>query len=292
MGEIASLGSAFFWAAASLLFAGLGQSIRPSALNLLKCVIALALMFLTQALLTGSIPRPDLTQFTLLSVSGIVGLTIGDTAYFAALTRLGPRKSLLFAALTPFVTATLGAVFLGESITLTMLAGMLLTVGGVLWVVLDGAKAKRSTAFAAGAAFALVSVASQAGGSILTKMGTGELASLEVSIFRLLAGSLGLVVVVAARAQWADVKHALTDRAIFTRLFIALFFGTYLGIWLMNAGLKYTYAGIAATLTSTSPIWILPLAHIFTDDKMTARSVTGAIIAVLGIALLFYGRPL
>ena len=288
MGELASIGAAFFWAAASLLFATLGRSIRPTALNFLKCSIALVLMAVTWLIVGPSGSTPSSPQLGYLVVSGLIGLTIGDSAYFAALTRLGPRKTLLFSALTPFVTALMGSIFLSEDITAVMLVGMVLTVSGVLWVVLDrSGTATPAVALKSGAAFAALALSCQAGGSILTKLGTGELSSLEVSIVRLLAGSIGLIFVVSARTQWRDVASAFESRRQFLTLLVALFFGTYLGVWLMNTGLKYTYAGIAATLNSTSPIWILPMAHVFAGDRVTPRSLVGALLAVAGVAILF-----
>lgn len=106
-------------------------------------------------------------------------------------------------------------------------------------------------------------------------------------MIRLGSGSLGLLVTVSLRAQWKDVWLPFKDRNMLLRLSAAMFLGTYIGVWLVNTGLKFTYAGIAATLTATSPIWVLPLAHYFSGDRMTTRSVVGALIAVAGIALLF-----
>ncbi len=288
MGELASLGAAFVWAIASIIFAGLGKSIRPSALNLLKCVPALALMGLTLLVVGASGAVVSRLELTYLIISGVIGLTLGDTAYFAALMRLGARKALLFMALIPFVTALMGALVLDEPVTVMTFAAMLLTVGGVAWVVLDKTTASKDQgSLAAGMAFILIAVMCQSGGSILTKLGAGELSSLEVSIIRLGSGSLGLLVTVSLRAQWKDVWLPFKDRRMLGRLMAAMFLGTYLGVWLMNTGLKFTYAGIAATLTATSPIWVLPMAHYFSGDRMTTRSVVGALIAVAGIALLF-----
>jgi drug/metabolite transporter (DMT)-like permease len=288
MGELASLGAALVWAIASIIFAGLGKSIRPTALNLLKCVPALGLMGLTLLVIGPTGAAVSRLEMTYLVISGVIGLTIGDTAYFAALMRLGARKSLLFMALIPFVTALMGALVLDEPVTVMTFAAMILTVGGVAWVVLDRTTAsKDKESLGAGIAFVLVAVLCQAGGSILTKLGVGDLSSLEVSIIRLGSGSLGLLVAVSLRAQWSDVWLPFTDRRMLLRLSVALFLGTYIGVWLMNTGLKFTYAGIAATLTATSPIWVLPMAHYFSGDRMTTRSVVGALIAVAGIALLF-----
>jgi len=288
MGEIASLGSAFVWAIASLIFASLGKSIRPSALNLLKSAPALALMGLTLLVVGRSGASIGSLELSYLALSGVIGFAIGDTAYFAALTRLGARKSLLLTALIPFVTAFMGAFVLDEPVTIMTFAAMVLTVGGVAWVILDKTTAAEDQgSFKAGIAFILVTIICQASGSVLTKLGAGDLSSLEVSILRLASGSLGLIVMVTIRAQWKDVWLPFKVPQLLIRMTAAVFLGTYLGVWLMNTGLKYTYAGIAATLIATSPIWVLPMAHFYSGDRMTTRSVVGALVAVAGIALLF-----
>ncbi len=50
---------------------------------------------------------------------------------------------------------------------------------------------------------------------------------------------------------------------------------------------KYTQAGIAATIMSTFPIVVIPLTMIVYKEKPTTRSVVGSIVAIIGVALLF-----
>lgn len=40
---------------------------------------------------------------------------------------------------------------------------------------------------------------------------------------------------------------------------ITAFFSTYLAIWLQQISLKYSPTGVAQTLSSTSPLFILPI---------------------------------
>jgi len=53
----------------------------------------------------------------------------------------------------------------------------------------------------------------------------------------------------------------------------------------MALALQHTYAGIAATLQSTSPLFVLPLAAL-TGERISLRAVLGACIAVAGVGLL------
>ncbi len=295
MGELAAVGASVFWAFASLVFSQLGQKTPPIALNALKCSIALVLMTGSLIILEGMIWPASLTmtQLGFLAASGIIGLTIGDSAYFGALIRLGPRRALLFTSLTPPTTALLAVPFLDEPLTLAMGGAILVTVIGVTWVIMErsaeSSGAKSLDLFGVG--LALLGVLCQSGGNILTKLGGETISALSISVVRLAFGTLTLGILIGAIGQLPKLKGAFENRKDGMLLFVATFLGTYLGIWLLNAGLKYTYAGVAATLSSTSPIWILPLSRIFLKEKISARAIGGAFIAVIGVALLLFFKP-
>ena len=294
-GEIAALSASALWATASVLFAQLGkQELRPIVLNLLKCTIALSLMWVTMLVLESSAWPLELTttQLAALAVSGIIGLTLGDTAYFGALVRLGPRKTLLFSTLAPPTTAVIAWPVLGEPITTMMLVGMALTLGGIIVVISERASASKGEGSTTrtfewvGYSFALLAVICQATGNVLTKLGGEEISSLATSVVRLSFGSIGLVLLVSATGYLSQVTAPFKQRATALKLFIATFLGTYLGIWLLVTGLQYTQVGVAATLSSMSPIFILPIAALFLGERLTARAIIGAIIAVAGVAVL------
>ncbi len=312
MGELAALSASAVWATASLIFARLGRSVGPLVMNALKCVIAVLLMFIALLVLDGRLWPSELGLFEtgVLAVSGVIGLTIGDTAYFNALNRLGARRTLLLSALTPPMTALLAIPVLAEPVTVELVAGMVLTLSGVVWVILerhtdsptaadtssseassppDAPGPGLSRAEKIGLAFGVGAALCQALGNVLTKLGGAEISALEISIVRLAFGIAGLGVVLGVLGRLGQTADPLKNRRTFAMLFAATFLGTFLGIWLMNAGLRYTYTGIAATLSSTSPIFILPLAYFIDKEKLTARSIIGAGVAVVGVAILFLG---
>jgi drug/metabolite transporter (DMT)-like permease len=280
------------------MFSRLGRSIGALAMNLLKCAIALLLLAITLGLWDGRLwpAQAGAWSIGLLGVSGIVGLTIGDTAFFQALSRIGARRTLLLTALTPAITAVLAwpeimGWGLGEPITGRMLLGMTLTMGGVAWVI-----AERNPNESAdepmdipkvGIMWALLSAFCQALANVLTKAGGADVSALDISIVRLVFGVTGLAIVLGAMSRLADTVEPMRQPRKAALLLVATFIGTYLGIWLSMAGLRYTeFTGIAATLSSTSPIFVLPLAYAFEDEYISARAVAGAVIAVVGIGIL------
>lgn len=51
--------------------------------------------------------------------------------------------------------------------------------------------------------------------------------------------------------------------------------------------LKYISAGIAATITATLPVMILPVVIFAHKEKVSWRAAIGALVAVIGVAILF-----
>jgi drug/metabolite transporter (DMT)-like permease len=304
VGEAAAVAAAMLWAVASLIFARLGRDdVSPLAMNLLKCLIAFVLLLATLGMFEGRIWPGELSYWNtaVLAVSGFIGLTFGDTAFFASLTRIGSRRALLLRALTPPITAVLAVPVLAEPLTLKMAAGIALTVGGVIWVIMEREPSVRDDAAEAdpdegggfsreewvGLALGVAAALFEAVGQVLTKMGGGDIPALDISIVRLALGTAGLGLVVGMTGRISEVVEPMKIPRKAWLLFVATMLGTYLGIWFSMAGIRYTYTGVASTLSSTSPVWILPLAHYFEDDRISLRAVAGAVIAVAGIGLLF-----
>ncbi len=309
MGEIAALAASVVWAAASLMFARVGRSTGALAMNLLKCGIALLLMLVTLALISGRIWPVSLPAWEtgLLAASGIVGLTLGDTLYFAALTRLAARRTLLLLSLAPPFTALMAWPALGEPLTLKMVTGMSVTLAGVAWVITERhttddstvgeAQSPRDTGHTVmglnrfewiGVGAGVGAAACQAGANVLIKEGGISIGALEISIVRLTFGVMGLAIFLRVMDQLDDITSPFTAWRPAGLIVGATLIGTYLGVWLKVAGVRYTeFTGIASTLSSTSPVFVLPMAWFFDREELSGRSVLGAFVAVAGIALLF-----
>lgn len=134
-GEFAALSAAFLWALSSIVYTRLGGRIAPLQLNLIKGVIAIVLILLTLVVRGELLVSTDAGRFFMLALSGVLGIGIGDTAYFAALNSIGPRRTLLMETLSPAFVAVLAGLFLQEKLVSTAWMGILLTLFGVVWVI-------------------------------------------------------------------------------------------------------------------------------------------------------------
>ena len=302
LGEIAALSAALVWAVASLIFSQLGRGeakVAPRTLNVFKCTLALVLMGVVVGSQHGALwpEAASAEQIAALGLSGVIGLTLGDTAYFHALIRLGPRRTLLCATLGTPATALMAWPLLGEPLSGEMALGIAVTLGGVAWVIRErtpppeGAPQRSQGELRgellAGLGFALVAVTCQAAGNVLTKFGGAVISAAEATTLRLLFGAAALWIWVAVKGELGAVREVAREPRRLGWLVAASLLGTFLGIWLLVTGLKYTEkAGVAATLSSMSPVFILPLSAIYLKERLSARAVLGVLVALAGVAIL------
>jgi drug/metabolite transporter (DMT)-like permease len=287
-GEVAALAAAALWAASSAVYTLLGQRIPPLSLNFLKGLVAIALLALTLVPTQQNLGQVSPISVIILLTSGAIGIGVGDTAYFAALNRLGPRKTLLLETLAPPIGALLAMIFLGESLKIQAYCGIILTVLGVAWVIsertseTDG-EVERLQGFFWG----LVAALSQASGAVLSRYALVEsgMSSLWSTLFRLLAGT-GIVFFLLLFRRGESVRSISWSPRLVGIIALTAFASTYLGIWLQQTALKYSPVGIAQTLTSTSPLFVLPIAAMM-GDKIGIRAIFGVAIALVGIWILF-----
>ncbi|WP_353618027.1 DMT family transporter, partial [Synechococcus sp. CCY 0621] len=166
----AALAAAFCWAFASLLWRRLPTSLSAARLNLLKNLLAVALLLpLALALPWQVAPR----SLLLLALSGVLGIALGDTLFFAALRRLGTRRTLTIDAGGPAVTSLAGVALLGEVPRPAQWLGIALISLAVLLVVHQHAprEDQPAGAEAAGVALALGALACGSGGALLARAG-------------------------------------------------------------------------------------------------------------------------
>ena len=84
-------------------------------------------------------PMPELNIETnhilVLAISGIIGIAIGDSAYFAALKRIGANKTLLLESLAPPLSGVLALMLLGAALSIQSWLGVIITTLAVTFVV-------------------------------------------------------------------------------------------------------------------------------------------------------------
>ncbi|WP_366930775.1 DMT family transporter [Microcoleus sp. bin38.metabat.b11b12b14.051] len=287
IGEIAGLGAAFVWALSSIIWQRVGQQIPAVVLNLLKGAIALCMIFATILILGKSLPAVNPNILTMLLISGALGIGIGDTAWFIVLKYLGARRALLLETLSPPLTALLGLIFLQEKLSPIACIGILLTICGIAWVIAERTAETTlpSKHLWQGLGISLLGQTAHATGAILSRAAFTQIDidPLWTVALRLSGGMVVMLCFLNRRNL--DSFQQLKVPKILGAIIVAAFLGTYLGIFLQQTSLKYAPAAIAQALSSTSPLFVLPLA-VLAGEKVSLRAVVGVVCAIAGIALL------
>ncbi|NET56481.1 MAG: DMT family transporter [Symploca sp. SIO2E6] len=289
-GELAALSGAFLWAVATVVYGRLGRSYSPLELNLLKGVIAIALIMVTLLFSNEPLQSLNLSTCVLLLLSGVIGIAVGDTAHFAAINRLGARRALLMETLAPPLVAIIALIFLQEKLTISSWCGIFVTVSGIAWVVTEqvpGSTVKEEQLFK-GIIFGILAALSQASGAVISRgvLTQTTISPLLSAFWRLAGGVVTLLVLTRLfRRKVSPQQESLPLRQALGVIFLTAFIGTYLGIWLQQTAFKFTPAGIAQTLLATSPLFVLPIVALM-GEVVSLRAILGVVVTIGGIALL------
>jgi len=291
-GEVAALLTAFFWTITALAFEAAGKRVGSLVVNLLRLCIGLLLLSIFTLIVRGMLLPLDASMhaWVWLSLSGLVGLVWGDFLLFRAFIVLGARISMLIMASVPPFTALIGWLILGETLGLYHWIGMALTVSGISLVILQRTPGRNQVTFSkpvAGILLALGGAFGQAMGLVLSKYGMVDYDAFAATQIRLIAGLFGFVLLFFLLRRWDRIGPALRNRRAIGNISIGATFGPFLGVSFSLIAIQNTVAGVAATIMAIVPILIIAPAAIIFKERVTLKEVTGALIAVAGVAILF-----
>lgn len=209
--------------------------------------------------------------------------------YFLTLQRLGARYTLLLGTMIPVVVAIVSYMSLGEHLPLISFLGLTLTIIGVTGVLWRASMSQNaSTKWLSGILIGTCFVLGEAGGILLSKLGVSELPAIQASLMRQAIALAALTFWGLAALQLTPWTKSLVAPNTRGRFLTAAFVGAFLGTYLSLVALKLTYATVAASLNSTSPLFVLPIAAWWLKEKMSLSSIVGTAVAVAGIFVYFF----
>lgn len=288
MGELAALTAATLWGVTSVFFFSVAaRRIGALRVNLFRLPLGWALLGVS-LLATGRAPVADASSVALLAASGVVGLAVGDLAYFAALRRIGPRLTVLLQSLAPLFATAIGTLLLGEVPGPLAGLGIALTLGGVAWVVWErNDTAPPSKHHAGGVALAVGAALCQGLGLVLSKMGmSAGLGPWPASWLRMTFATAALWAGAAAAGRLRTLSLRSSLRATWPQVVGGAVMGPFLGASLSLVAAQLTDVGVAATLMATTPILVIPLVAVTEGYRPSWRALAGTLLAVAGVALL------
>lgn len=292
LGEIAALATALCWAITSVSFESAGKKLGALNLNLIRLIIGMLFLSIYTFISRGYFLPLDASPETWkwLLISGFVGVVIGDLLLFEAFVQIGARISMLIYASVPPISGVLAYIFLDESMSTSQIIGMFVTLTGIAIVILvrDDSKTKVKLAHPLiGILLAFGGAFGQASGYIIGKYGMSDYDAFASTQIRLIAGIVGFIIIFTIRSNWGNLFKALKKKEGLVATTIGSIFGPFIGISLSLLAIQYVNPGVASTLTSITPILLIPYVLVIKKEKVLLRELLGSFITIAGVAIMF-----
>lgn len=293
-GEIAALVTAVCWSLTAIFFSISGRRIGSTVVNRSRLIFAFLFLLVAHRLLLGAFFPFDAEPFRWgwLAISSLLGLVLGDAFLFQAYVMIGPRLSMLMMSSVPILSTLTGWLLFDELVTRVELAGMIIAVAGIAWVVTEG-QADPLLAdkryYRRGVLFGLLGALGQVANLVTARYALVDgYPALSATLIRIFIALVILWVLAAFRGQVRNTFNAWRDTVALRALIAGAFVGPFLGIWFSLIAIQNTRLGIASTLMALPPVILIPLEYVVFGRRITARSAIGTVVAVAGVALLFW----
>lgn len=304
-GELLSLLVAVMWTFTAIFAEVASRRMGTLTLNVWRMIISIILLGGTMWFVCDS-PLPcyaDSTVWGWFLASGFMGFVFGDYCLFNAYIAIGSRFAQLFMTLASPFAALAAWALLGEHMTWLCLLGMFVTLSGIgISIMGKNDEGKRRVKLPLrGILLGIGAGLGQGVGLVLSKIGmqhygllipaTDDAVILMMpfagTMIRAVMGLLGFGIALIVTRQVGTMLSSCRDHRAVAAGMGAILLGPFFGVSLSLMAVNMTNAGVAQTLMSLTPVFILWPSHIMFGSKITLQEVIGALIAVAGASLFF-----
>jgi len=296
IGELAALGAAICWTASAVLYKRALQKTKPVSANVVRLTSTggILLLVLVAAGKFGVLTSLPLNAAVLASVSGIVGLGLGDTLYMASLKLVGVARAVPITCTYPLFNILWATLIVGENVSSWAFIGAAAILSGI-WLIAheeepDQTEIQTKT-LAKGVILALAtavmwSISITMINMVVTLPQSNRFDyALAVNAIRVAA----IAVVLLASAPIIDRHHGFLkmERKTLILLIVGGMVALALGWFLLTVGLQNAPESRAVPISSTTPLFSTLLAIVLLRERVTFRNALGSVIIVGGIFLIF-----
>ncbi len=293
IGEIAALATACFFAMTALIFTATGRAVGSQVTNRMRLSFAILYLVILNLILFGE-PLPfsaGPSRWLWLSLSGVIGLSLGDAFLFQSMVAVGPRLSSLLLSLAPIFGTVIAWVFFDETLSAVQITGIVLALAGIGWVVASHVEPPNTPhgSTRSGVVFGVLAALGQAIGLALSKQGMlGNFSPFQANAIRILAALIFIWAWAAFDRKLPTTFTALQGKPhILGLLALGAFVGPVLGVTSSLLAIQHAEIGVASTLMALTPVILLPVSHFLFKEKVGWQAILGTIFAIAGVATLF-----
>ncbi len=293
IGELAGIATSFFFAFTALIFTVTGRMVGSQVTNRIRLTFALIYLIIINLFLFRE-PLPFSAEFSRwlwLSISGIVGLSLGDAFLFQSLVSVGARLGTLLLSLAPIFGSIIAWIFFGETLTALQITGIVLALAGIAWVVLSHEEPPDTPHghTRRGVIFGVLAGLGQAVGLVLSKQAMfGDFSPFQANAIRMLAAVIFIWAWTIFDGKSGPTFAALREKPQVIRLLaLGALVGPVLGVSSSLLAVQHAEVGVASTLMALPPVIILPISYFVFREKIGWQAVIGTLLAIAGVAVLF-----
>ena len=287
------MGTAFCWAQNSVAYSIAGKRVTSHTVTHIRLWVALPVLIIIHYVFCNTFLPSYIgfEGFWFLAISGFTGFFITDICLFKTFVDLGPREGMVIMSLSPILGVIFAWIFLDEFLSLFQIVGILITIAGVTWVILEEHQKKvKNPHLVAGVAAGLTAAVMQAVSLILAKKGMSEATltqSVSGNLIRVIFGLAGLALFSLIRKNFIQDFRKMKDRKAFTLIAVAAVIGPVIGMIAGLYALTLAKVGIVTTLMQLTPVILIPVEVFVLKKKLKAGAVFGTLLAVVGAVMLF-----
>ena len=237
-------------------------------------------------------------------ISGLLGVGIGDTAYFQALPRLGCRRTVLIVqCFTAPFAALIEWLWLGTRLNRPEILCIAVILAGVAVALAPGDHLKIPPRILWwGVAAGLFAAFCGALGTVMSRKAfavahaAGQFPDAGTTGYQRVLGGMAVPAVILIVVKWRSARahggvleektlHVSREkwRRIWPWVLGNSLAGQTLGMSCFQWAIEKTPAAIVTAIVALTPVILLPLTRIFEGEKISPRSLLGALIAVAGV---------
>lgn len=284
-----ALVSTMSWAICSILFKKLGEKLDAISIATIKATLSSTILFLI-IFLTGVNPIIPNNQLMPIALSGIIGIAIGDSLFFAALNKLSPLAlSVILLVCPDLFSGIFGVLFLNEIPSLLSWFGIFSIIIGIIFIFKEEKSCSKANTKAIGILFAIISLICTSYSMVIIKPILVQIPVIVATMYRMLFGGIVLMLLNIFTGRILSWRKKLNNHKYNLKLTGVIFLVTIGGFWMSLAAIKYCKLIIASSLMMLEPLFILIFMILFNKYKPNIKEIIGTVIIIAGIFLICFG---
>jgi len=232
-------------------------------------------------LFTGGVGRPSPAGIAYFALAGLIGTVGGRLLRFLSIETVGASISAALINLSPLVASALAIALLGEHVTVPIVVGTLVIVGGTTLLSAGG---RGAGVRPAQLVLPLMSALCFGVVAVLRKIGLSGAAPIPGFAVNVTAALVAYTAFLVASRQSA----LMVCRGRSLVYFVLAGVAENVGVFLVVAALSLGSVSVVAPLSSVSPVFVLVLSFFFLRgiEILNRRIVAGALLIVTGVYLI------